>query len=139
MGASDRKKRPWKFEGFKEEEGTCLITLTVPRRLGFGLGIYSRGLKLDLGQLCHAALASIIKGKRIPWAWFDEILASEKAGGQKTETQEDGGKPVDGPVDPVVTVDQPPAPQATPAAGGGEGAPKYSPKTEAAIARRKAG
>ena len=121
MAATVERKRPWLFEGYKEEEGTAVVTLTVPRRLAWGLGMRSKGERVDLGMLCFAALAALVKARRIPWSWFDEILASERQETPKTGVQEGEGKPVDGIVGPAVSVEPSPALQAIPESGGGEG------------------
>jgi hypothetical protein len=123
----------------KPEEERAVITLTVSRRLAWGLRMYAKGREMDLGELCEPHLEAIVQGKRIPWAWYQEILDSERTEAPSVTSQEIQVNPEVQPTETGET--KPPALLESSAkeAGGGEGEaqPPARPKLDPAAARAK--
>jgi hypothetical protein len=101
---------------------TAVVSLTLPRRLAWGLGVYSRIRGVPLGELCRPHLEGIIKGRGLPWSEYDRLRAEQLAEGLGLAPSEDtanqaveaGEKAEDTPPAPVET--------AVPASGvGGKG------------------
>jgi hypothetical protein len=139
MGATVERKRPWKFEGYREEEGTSVITLTLPRRLAWALGTYSRGQGVDLGLLCFAALKATIQAKRIPWSWFEEILAAEKPDRPQTVSEASQETQAVEPGEAAGPVAAPPALDAAPEPGRAGKGSRKDPERLREMFGRKAG
>jgi hypothetical protein len=64
------------------------VTLMLPGRIAWGLGVLARIQGLPLGKLCEAALAELLRGQGIPWSRYDEARASLVSGTPAMEDRE---------------------------------------------------
>jgi hypothetical protein len=98
-----------------------VVSLTLSRRLAWGLGVLSRIRGVPLGEMCEPLLATMVANQRLPWSAYEDLLAAEGAdrrdpvGRDKSIDPAAATLPLAGPVTP---------PEATPAGpprGAGEG------------------
>jgi hypothetical protein len=61
------------------------VTLMLPGRTAWGMGVLSRIRGVSLGKLCEDALAELLRGQGIPWSKYDEARASMVSGSAPTE------------------------------------------------------
>jgi hypothetical protein len=52
------------------------LTVMIPGRTAWGLGVLARIRGLSLGKLCETALAGVTEGQGLPWTQYEKIRAS---------------------------------------------------------------
>jgi hypothetical protein len=63
------------------------VTLVLPGRTAWGLGVLSRIQGVSLGKLCRKALGTLLENQGIPWSKYDAIRASLESGSPRMEGQ----------------------------------------------------
>ncbi len=58
-------------------DGKTTLTLRVRHRTAWGARMYAQGRQVDLSSLIEPLVEELIRGKRIPWHWFNELTAPE--------------------------------------------------------------
>jgi hypothetical protein len=59
------------------DEPKVTLTLRVKKKTAWGARMYAKGREKDLSDLIEPLIVEMIRGKRIPWAWFEELTGTE--------------------------------------------------------------
>jgi hypothetical protein len=128
-----------RIDAVKVDDDKVTLTLRVARKTAWGVRMYALGRGKDLSKIVEPLLVELIRGKRIPWGWYEELTASMEGESRFAETSATAAEPAVEPADSGETLTSADPPKPAEAENrGGETRPSIA-EVAARVRRRKAG